>query len=112
MNQETIRKSITEITFLLGVLAETQINYGRHTDARASLDKALEIARNNQENFYLSELFRLKARLAARAAETFAPEDHEQFQLQFVTGFPFMTSNPDVFVPGGSYYRTHNGGNA
>lgn len=72
-------KEEIEVTFLLGVLAETQINYGRYADAHASLNKALEIARNNQENFYLSELFRLKARLAARAVETFAPEDGHHF---------------------------------
>jgi class 3 adenylate cyclase/tetratricopeptide (TPR) repeat protein len=68
-------KEEIEMTFLLGVLAETQINYRRYSDAESSLNKALEIARNNQENFYLPELFRLRAQLAAIDAERYAPND-------------------------------------
>jgi class 3 adenylate cyclase/tetratricopeptide (TPR) repeat protein len=72
-------KEEIEVTFLLGVLAEAQIRHGRYSDAQSSLDKALEIARNNQENFYLPELFRLKAQLAAGDGETFAPRDGDDF---------------------------------
>jgi tetratricopeptide (TPR) repeat protein len=68
-------KEEIEVTFLLGVLAETQINYRRYSDAESSLNKALEIARSNQENFYLPELFRLRAQLAAIDAERYAPKD-------------------------------------
>jgi tetratricopeptide (TPR) repeat protein len=73
-------KEEIEVSFLLGILAETQIKYERLWDAQASLHRALEIARNNQENFYLSELFRLKAMLAERDAENFAPEDGTDFR--------------------------------
>jgi tetratricopeptide (TPR) repeat protein len=72
-------KEEIEVTFLLGILADTQIKYERYWDAQASLHRALEIAKNNQENFYLSELFRLKARLTQIDAENFSPEDGTDF---------------------------------
>ncbi len=73
-------KEEIEVTFLLGILAETQIKYERYWDAQASLHRALEIAKNNQENFYLSELFRLKARLTEIDSENFSPEDGTDFR--------------------------------
>jgi hypothetical protein len=36
--------------------------------------------------------------------ERFTSSDGGEFTLQFTRGFPFMVSDPDAFVPGGSYY--------
>ena len=56
-------KEQIETTFLLGVLADLQIEDGRFVDAQTSLNRALDIANSNQENFYLAEIYRLKAKL-------------------------------------------------
>ena len=72
-------KEEIEVTFLLGILAEIQIRYEHHWDAQASLQRAMEIAKINQENFYLPELFRLKAKLVEIDAENFSPEDGTDF---------------------------------
>ena len=55
-------KEEIEVTYHLGVLADLQIRQGQYVEASGSLDKALEIARKNNENFFVAELYRLKAR--------------------------------------------------
>ena len=57
-------KEEIEITFLLGILADLQIKSEKFEDAHSSLNKALHFANSNQEKFYLSEIYRLKAKLA------------------------------------------------
>jgi class 3 adenylate cyclase/tetratricopeptide (TPR) repeat protein len=64
-----------ELTFMLGILADVQIRYARYSEAQSSLDKALAIARKNQENFYLAELYRLKAKLIKADPVKFLPEE-------------------------------------
>ena len=68
-------KEEIEITFLLGVLADLQMKYARFVDAHSSLSKALDIANNNQEKFYLSEIYRLKAKLAEIDPAKFSSPD-------------------------------------
>jgi len=70
-------KEEIEITYLLGVLADLQISHGRFADAHSSLNKALEIANKNQEHFYLSEIYRLKAKLAEVDPTRSSPSDAE-----------------------------------
>lgn len=50
-----------EITYHLGVLADLQIRREQYADANVTLDKALMFAGKNQEEFYVPELYRLKA---------------------------------------------------
>src|SRR5262245_42486116 len=59
-----VSKEEIEMTFLLALLGELQIKYGHFMDAHASLNKAFDLAHKNQEKFYLSEICRLKAKLA------------------------------------------------
>jgi len=72
-------KEEIETTFLLGVLADLQIRFERLMEANASLEKALDIANNNQEKFYLSEMYRLKAKLAAIDPAKFSSPDGVDF---------------------------------
>jgi tetratricopeptide (TPR) repeat protein len=84
-----------EVTYHLGVLADLQIRQQRYADAVTSLDKALEFAGKNQENFYLAELYRLKALVMERAPETRSTGDdanylamaHETAQSQKAKGW-------------------------
>lgn len=72
-------KEQIETTFLLGVLADLQIEDARFVDAHASLNKALDIANSTQENFYLSEIYRLKAKLAEIDPAKFSAADGKDY---------------------------------
>ncbi|MCI0565273.1 MAG: tetratricopeptide repeat protein, partial [Nitrososphaera sp.] len=72
-------KELVEITFLLGVLTELQIEHERISDAKSSLRMALNIATGNQEVFYLAELYRLKAKLAEIDPASFLPVDGDDW---------------------------------
>jgi hypothetical protein len=72
-------KEEIETTFLLGVLADLQIKEGRFADAQASLTRALGLANKNHEKFYLSEIYRLKAKLAELDPVKFSSADGIDF---------------------------------
>ncbi len=70
-----------EVTYHLGVLADLQIRQGRYADADKSLDKALQFASKNGENFYVSELYRLKAHFLKRSPDARARDDGCRYLL-------------------------------
>jgi tetratricopeptide (TPR) repeat protein len=72
-------KEEIETTFLLGVMAEMQIKFGRLLDAQTSLNRALEIADRNEERFYLAELYRLKETLAQIDPRRFSPMQGQDY---------------------------------
>lgn len=68
-------KEEIEVTFHLGVLADLQIRKGRYQDAAASIEQALKIAHKNNELFYMSELYRLKAHIYEVGPKTLSSGD-------------------------------------
>jgi class 3 adenylate cyclase len=71
-----------ETTFLLGLLAETQIRFGLLLDAQVALDRAMELSDRNEERFYLAELYRLKGALAQRGRHGPASGKAEQLRTK------------------------------
>ena len=72
-------KEEIEITYHLGVLADLQTRQEQYSEASASLDKALKIARKNNEYFYLAELYRLKARALELGPEALSSSDDTDY---------------------------------
>ncbi len=72
-------KEEIEVTYHLGVLADLQIRQQRYEDAAASLDEALKIAKKNNEYFYISELYRLKAHVLELGPEALSSGDDADY---------------------------------
>lgn len=58
-----------EVTYYLGLVAETQLNLGRYVDANRSLDLAMELVEKNGETFYQAELLRIRGDLLRQMGE-------------------------------------------
>jgi tetratricopeptide (TPR) repeat protein len=56
-----------EVTFFLGLVAETQMNLGQFEKAQESLDLAMQKVEKNGETFYQAELLRIQGDLFQRA---------------------------------------------
>ena len=52
-----------DLTYMLGMAAETQIEFGNIDDATITLDRGLALSTQNEENFYRPELLHLKGQL-------------------------------------------------
>ena len=68
-----------EITYYLGLVAETQMNLSQYEKAKKSLDLALEKVEKNGETFYHAELLRIYGDLIQQSGNTNFGESAESY---------------------------------
>ena len=68
-----------EVTFFLGLAAETQMNMGQFEKAQESLDLAMQKVEKNGETFYHAELLRIQGDLIQRAGAVSSDKKAESY---------------------------------
>ena len=66
----------THLTMFLGILAQAQLRSDAHADALQTVNRALNRCDSHQENWFTSELLRIKSDVLLRSGEEQQAADH------------------------------------